>query len=333
MTGVQFLEHVVAHHPDLMRMVLTAYSDIDVIMRAINRCGIYQYILKPWDNRQLKITIDNALAKYQLTLQNKALIQSLREANAGLEQKIQARTSELLMKNEELVKINQVKDKLFSILSHDLKMPMASLNVLLDLLINFKDEMDADKLVDFSQKAKKYVHHLLAMLDNLLAWSLSQTGDFAVRCEPMKVDRLLSELKEVFQYIADQKGIRLIVHETNEDTAVLADQNLTRLILRNLVSNAIKFTDQGGKIEIAYRPNGTSGCLEVADTGVGIADTTLHQINAGQFSEASAGTHEEKGMGLGLRLSSEFAGLQRGTLWAESQPGSWTKFTLTLPKS
>ncbi len=333
MTGVELLEKVVETHPDMMRMVLTAHSDIDFIMRAINRCGIYQYILKPWDNRQLKITIDNALAKYQLTEDKKALIQSLEQANISLENKVQERTAELIIKNQELIELNQVKDKLFSILSHDLKMPMASLNVLLDLLINFKDQMDSDKLIDFSMKAKKYVHNVVGLMDNLLAWSLSQTGAFTVKMEPIAIDKIMQELKDVFQYISDQKKIDFQIESPDSSLALTGDENLTKLILRNLVSNAIKFTHEGGKIHLAYQPNGDDGYLVVSDSGVGMDEAVIDLLNNGSFPETSIGTRDEKGVGLGLKLCKEFAELQHGSLMVESRLGKGTKITLALPKN
>lgn len=333
MTGVEFLEKVVASYPDIIRIVLTAYSDIDFIMRAINRCGIYQYILKPWDNRQLKITIDNALLKYQLTEDKKALIGSLEKANVGLEKKVQKRTVELIAKNEELVRINHVKDKLFSILSHDLKMPMASLNVLLDLLINFQDQMDSDKLIDFSMKAKKYVHNVVGLMDNLLAWSLAQTGEFTVKTGPIPIEEIMLELKEVFQYISDQKHINFQIEPPSPTPALVGDENLTKLILRNLVSNAIKFTHEGGTINLAYRPEGDSGFLEVSDSGIGMDRAVIDLINGGHFPEASIGTRDEKGVGLGLKLCKEFAEMQNGSLCVESKVGHGTKITLALPKN
>lgn len=331
MTGVEFLEKVVASYPEIIRILLTAYSDIDFIMRAINRCGIYQYILKPWDNRQLKITIDNALLKYQLTEDKKALIHTLEEANLSLERKVEQRTSELKSKNEELIKINLVKDRLFSILSHDLKMPMTSLNVLLDVLINFQNQMDPEKLIDFSLKAKKYVHNVVDLLDNLLAWSLAQTDEFLVKREPIEIEGLMLEIKELFQYISDQKRIDFLVESPKPDTILYGDENLTKLILRNLVSNAIKFTNEGGSIHLLYRMNGAGGCLEVSDTGIGMDKSVVDLINQGNFPITSAGTKDEKGVGLGLKLSKEFAELQNGSLNVESHLSQGTLITLTLP--
>ena len=100
MTGVEFLEKVVETHPETMRLILTAYSDIDFIMRAINKCGIYRYILKPWDTRELKIIIDKALQNYQLVQDKKHLLENLEKANRELEDKVQARTNELKSKEQ-----------------------------------------------------------------------------------------------------------------------------------------------------------------------------------------------------------------------------------------
>lgn len=333
MTGVEFLEKAIEQHPNVVRMVLTAYSDIDLIMRAINRCGIYQYILKPWDNRQLKITIDNAIQKYELSSENKSLIRSLEEANKALEAKVAARTAELASQNEELTQLNAVKDKLFSILSHDLKMPTAALNVLLDLLIHFNEQMDAQKLLEFSQKSKRYVQHVIDLMDNLLSWSMSQTGTLKINNQKVEISEILKELEGIFSFIASQKN-QIIEFSSPKDAIVLnCDKDITLLILRNLISNAIKFTNDAGKILVTVEPNGAHYTLKVVDEGVGISQDIIDDISMGIFPESSIGTKEEKGVGLGLKLCQEFAQLQAGDLNISSKPGKGTTVSLSLPKA
>jgi signal transduction histidine kinase len=226
-----------------------------------------------------------------------------------------------------------VKDKLFSILSHDLKMPMASLNVLLDLLINFQDQMDSNKLVEFSMQAKNYVHNLVGLLDNLLAWSLAQNGGFHVKRERISIEKILMEIKEVFQYISDQKQIQFLLDAPKQPLTLVGDENLTKLILSNLLSNAIKFTHKGGKIHLAYRPSGNEGYIEVSDSGVGMDQTAIDLVNQGDFPKISIGTKSEKGVGLGLKLAKEFAELQNGSLFIQSQIGKGTQIRLALPSN
>ena len=133
-TGIELLEEISPEFPDIPSMIITAYSDVDFIIPAINKCGIFSYILKPWDSRELKITIDNALAKYQLNMDNKMLLGNLRKANEELESKVIDRTIELNNKNEELIAINTLKDILFTVISHDLRQPVLSFEVILETI-------------------------------------------------------------------------------------------------------------------------------------------------------------------------------------------------------
>ena len=143
MSGTELLEVVSDEYPDIVKMILTAYSDLDVIMQAVNKCGIFQYVLKPWDRRDLKMVIDNAAANYQLKAENKSLISNLKNSNLQLEEKVKLRTLELNEKNEKLTELNAFKDKLFSIISHDLKTPLLSLEVFLDMLTQFHQNLVA----------------------------------------------------------------------------------------------------------------------------------------------------------------------------------------------
>ncbi len=331
LSGVEFLEKSMEKHPEVVRMVLTAYSDIDIIMRAINRCGIYQYVLKPWDNRQLKITIDNAIQKYELTHENRTLIKSLKETNKSLEEKVRERTATLAQQNEQLSELVAVRDKLFSILSHDLKMPTAALNVLLDILIHFNEQMDHENLLEYCRKSKRYIQHVIDLMDNLLQWSSAQTGSLSIQTKPIHASELFSELEGIFSFIAHQKGQSLKFPKDDPNAVLHCDKNLTLLILRNLLSNAIKFTRQSGSIELVIEPNGERCKIKIIDTGVGIAPEVIQKLNAGSFTESKPGTNEEKGIGLGLKLCHEFALLQSGQLNLESTYTGGIMATLILP--
>ena len=209
MTGIEFLEQAVMLHPDIVRMIITAYSDIEIIMRAINKCGIYQYVLKPWDSRELKIVIDNALKSFELTRSNKMLMESLKQANVELEEKVKLRTLELNEKNHELEEINQVKDKLFSIISHDLKTPISSLSVLLEVFMNLKDNVSMEKIEQYSSKVQSYIRDAMDLLDNLLQWSLAQIGDRSIKLTPLNLNDIIDKNVNFLELTASQKKIKL----------------------------------------------------------------------------------------------------------------------------
>ncbi len=173
MSGIEFLEKVFRLYPQVPRLVITAYADVELVIDAINRCGIYQYVLKPWDPRELKLTIDNALQNDELQNQNEKLIAELKRSNEQLEQKVDERTLDLEKTNRELQNAIDAKNKLFSIISHDLMTPMLSLGILLDVIMKMEN-ITLERLLQYSGKIKDYLQNVTDMLQNLLSWSVSQ---------------------------------------------------------------------------------------------------------------------------------------------------------------
>ena len=248
MTGVEFLEKVVKSHPETMRLILTAYSDIDFIMRAVNKCGIYRYILKPWDSRELKIIIDKALQNYQLAQDKKHLIENLEKINRELEDKVKARTKELKVKNEELMKINQIKDKLFTIISHDLRQPLVSLGVFFEILKELPEDVSREKLDQFYMKLQANLQDVTSLLDNLLFWSQSQMGSNHIELKPIRISDLVQKNIELYRVSASQKDININFQEMGGNPMVIGDENIINLVMRNLLNNAIKYSKKKSSI-------------------------------------------------------------------------------------
>jgi len=331
MTGIEVLEEVVKTNPETIRMVLTAYSDIEIIIRAINKCGIYQYILKPWDSRELKLVIDNALNAYDLSKKNKLLLRDLQRANQELEEKVKKRTEELNKKNRELSEINQVKDRLFSIISHDLRAPMSSLSVLLNVFMNLKDNVSEEKIGEYSLKVQSYIKDVTNLLDNLLNWSLTQLGDREMKLESLDVKPVIEENLDFLMFSAEQKNIGFRKEFENAQVKVLGDREMLNLVLRNLLNNAIKYTEPGGKVKVSTQKQDKMAEISVEDTGVGMTETEVSSLfSEGQFI-SRRGTDEEKGAGLGLKLCKEFVEKQGGMIYVESKPGKGSRFGFTVP--
>ncbi|MGI9541676.1 MAG: ATP-binding protein [Cyclobacteriaceae bacterium] len=331
MTGVEFLEKIVESHPDAIRMILTAYSDIDFIMRAVNKCGIYRYILKPWDTRELKIVIDKALENYQLSQDKKNLIRNLEEMNKGLEQKVLDRTQELDHKNQELVKINAIKDKLFTIISHDLRQPLLSLGVFLEVLRKLPDNLSQEKWSQFHSKVSASLHDVTNLLDNLLYWSQAQMGSREVELRQFKVKNIIDKNIELYRDSANQKQIQLKAESLQEDPIVVCDENVLNLVMRNLLNNAIKYTDHNGKVTVALKLENGHLKISIMDTGIGMAPELIEKLFEKQYHYTSPGTENERGTGLGLKLCKEFIERQDGTISVESQPGEGSNFSFTIP--
>ncbi|PKK88962.1 MAG: hypothetical protein CVV64_16460 [Candidatus Wallbacteria bacterium HGW-Wallbacteria-1] len=241
----------------------------------------------------------------------------------------------------ELQQTNNTKDRFFSIISHDLK---NSFNVILgfsDLMCrNLSDETDEkperqignERTRKFAaiifQNAKK-THQLL---ENLLEWSRLQTGKIVPVFNKIFVRELVEDVFELMRSPAEQKSIQMS-YESSGDHAVWCDRNMLHLILRNLISNAIKFTHSDGHILVAAKADSKYILISVIDNGVGIDDEILGKLFDMEVKCSAPGTLGEKGTGLGLLLCRELAEAQRGTITVESSTEMGTQFTVALPEA
>ncbi|MGV3687067.1 MAG: sensor histidine kinase [Daejeonella sp.] len=240
------------------------------------------------------------------------------------------RSQELLKaKAEDLERINQTKNKMFSIVSHDLRAPIASIQSYLEILT----EMDIDH--EDSEKVRCNLMQLTQntdmMLSNLLMWSKSQMEGIVINNKLINLAEAITPVITVFQPIAERKGITM-TYTIDPEAMLLADKNMLQLVIRNILSNAIKFTHSGNMVSLEARRHDSACEIVIKDNGVGMDDRT----KAAVFSiraESSYGTNNEKGVGLGLSLSKEFTELQNGKIRFESTPGAGTTFYIIMPLS
>lgn len=231
---------------------------------------------------------------------------------------------------EELQENNTLKDKIFSVLSHDLRSPIASLTGIMTL-------MDHDMITpeEFS-KVKEGMNNQLSalglLLDNLLYWSRSQLNGHIIRRETINIVPLIQQNIKLLDDSAKQKNITLVFNNTaSNGVNVYADMNHTDIVIRNLISNALKFTNPNGKIEVDTKVDKKTVTISVKDNGIGIDNTIIQQLFTNKL-QSNQGTSGEKGTGLGLLLCKDFAEQNDGTLRVTSKPGEGSTFYFTLPK-
>ncbi|HRW62022.1 MAG TPA: tetratricopeptide repeat-containing sensor histidine kinase [Bacteroidales bacterium] len=231
---------------------------------------------------------------------------------------------------QELKKLLSTKDKFFSIIAHDLKNPFNSLIGLTQLLVHGYDRLSDEKIKYFHQNLYQISKNGYELLINLLEWARSQTGK--IEYNPLKINifGLSEETITLFQAKATEKEIQLI-NQVQSNQFVVADLNMFKTILRNLVSNALKFTDRGGTVEISNYIQNDSLIISVRDTGIGMQSDVLEKIFNLDSHYTTKGTDEESGTGLGLILCKEFVEKHGGTIWAESKPGFGSIFSFSLP--
>ena len=242
-----------------------------------------------------------------------------------------SQANEALRKSEKnLMELNATKDKFFSIISHDLKNPFSSLLSISDLMVeSFNDTEREDHKAGF-RKINQSVKHLLDLLENLLTWSRSQRG--RIKYDPVKfnLSSLVQENINLHRLLAEKKGIMLLSSDQDEVYAY-GDRDMINSVIRNLVTNAVKFTDRDKKVEIQLKPGEKEIEVAIVDEGIGINSEQLEKLFRIDEKFKSTGTAGEKGTGLGLIICREFVEKNGGEISVQSAPGKGSVFSFTVP--
>jgi two-component system, NtrC family, sensor kinase len=236
----------------------------------------------------------------------------------------------LELKNLELHKLNQTKDRFFAIVGHDLRGPITSFSGINDLLNWYISKNDFANLKTIGGKITQSVRQLDTLLNNLLNWAMSQTDTMPYRPEPLQLSQLTKECYGYFEHSLEVKQLTFI-EETANDLFVYADKNALASVFRNLLSNAIKFTPHHGTIKISSFVEGDSIWVEITDTGIGLHEDKLKSIFKLSEDKTTSGTMGEKGTGLGLVLCHDYALLNKGVISVESELGKGTTFKFSVP--
>jgi signal transduction histidine kinase len=241
--------------------------------------------------------------------------------------------NEQLRKSENhLKRLNDVKNTFFSIISHDLRAPLNTLNGFLQILNMQADAFSPEELANFAQSMEKSISRLQDLLENLLQWSLSQTGDIEFNPQRIKLGEIISTNVELYTEVAKNKKIDLIYH-IKDEICLHVDKNMTDFILRNLISNAIKFSNPNSTIEVVGMNVGDFAQISVQDHGIGMTKEHLSKIFKPEEHISTPGTQSEKGTGFGLLLCKNFVERNGGYLEVESEVGKGTNIFVFLPTS
>lgn len=247
-----------------------------------------------------------------------------------------------LKRNEMLVResgkrlqhLNEMKDKFYSIIAHDLRNPVGSMNQMFDLIVADFETLPKDELKMILTNLKESSRNLYHLLEDLLEWSRSQTGKLNVKKQAVDVNKLINNQFANLQFEAKQKEIELF-NEVDPGHFFSGDADLTGIVLRNLITNAIKFTERGGSVrisaEVVLRNNESLLKIKVQDSGIGMDINRLNSLFVIDQSESTPGTENEKGTGLGLLLCKELVEKQGGTLEVNSEPGLGSTFAMVMP--
>jgi two-component system sensor histidine kinase/response regulator len=288
---------------DIPIIFLTAKTTKEDIVKGFNTGGV-DYITKPFNREEL-------LARIKTHLE-------LKKARDKITQQ-----------RKELEESNATKDKMFSVISHDLRAPLGGMKSMLDLVYEDKNEGKNinKKSLDSLKKAADKTYNLL---ENLLYWSRSQRGQLVYEPEHINLYDLVIENVELLKTMIDNKKIH-ISNEISDDLNAYADRNMVKTIIRNLIYNAIKFTKEEGEVKIYSKKEGDYIILSVEDNGIGITKENLEKIFNRKEYFTTYGTEREKGSGLGLNLIFDFLDKNKGELFIDSDYGKGSTFSFSLP--
>lgn len=229
-----------------------------------------------------------------------------------------------------LRELNATKDKFFSIIAHDLKNPFNAIIGFSNILLEQVQEKDYEGIEEYARIIQNSSQRAMDLLMNLMEWSRSQTGRLEFNPEPIEIVALINEIAEQSNDAARQKSIA-ILRELPDKTIVYADKAMISTILRNLISNAVKFTNPGGQIVISAKQKQYESIISVHDNGVGINKGSIKKLFRIEESYSTMGTQKEMGTGLGLLLCKEFIEKHGGKIWVESRPDEGSTFYFTIP--
>ncbi len=292
-----------------------------------NRFLVINKTNKLLEKRKDEVSKSNA----KLVKLNQILLEQKKKLD-DLNKRLNTANQKLIDSEKHLIEANVAKDKLFSIISHDLRNPFASIVSFSRMLKRDLDNLDKDELRELTLELDKTVVNINDLLENLLQWSRTQIGKIKYNPQYIDITEIVNDNVNLFMPNAQEKQISIENH-INSNLIAWADQNMTDTVMRNLLSNAIKFTNQKGKIKLFYETDNNHAYISVKDSGVGINKQDQEMLFRADSLHSTYGTFDEKGSGIGLLLCKEFVERQHGEIKFESEEGEGSVFTFSLPLS
>jgi PAS domain S-box-containing protein len=290
-------------------------------------------------NKELELKVE------ERTLELKKTLEQLQESNYELNllnSQVIEDSRRIIYLNEDLMNsqelLNQAiasKDRFFSIIAHDLRNPFVVLINNSDMLINHYYKMDDEKKLVMIKRISEASKFNYSLLENLLEWSRNQMGNIQYNPSMVNLSEIVSKTTNILQSFAMNKNITMNININNEYFAH-CDSDILNTVLRNLISNAIKFSNENSSIEIkaqVYVQNTDFIKISIKDNGVGMSDEQIKNLFKLESNKSSVGTKNEKGSGLGLILCHDFVTMNKGHIWVESEENKGSTFFFTIPKA
>ncbi len=291
---------------DIPIIFLTALNSTEDIVKGF-KVGGNDFISKPFNKEELIIRV-----RHQISL-------------------IAAKRI-IVAKTEELRKTITGRDKLYSVIAHDLRSPMGSIKMVLNMLIlNLPVEKIGNEMYELLTLANQTTEDVFSLLDNLLKWTKSQIGKLNVVYQNFNVIEVIEGVIEIFSMVAGLKDIKIVLTATDKELMVHADIDMIKTVTRNLISNAIKFSNKDSEIHVTVAKEEGMAVIGVKDQGCGIDEENQKKLLHTDTHFSTFGTNNEEGSGLGLLLCQDFVVRNGGKLWFVSQKDEGSTFSFSIP--
>ncbi len=314
-TGIDLLDPIHAHDPDIVCIIITGYATVELAVQAVKR-GAYDFISKPFSADTLILAVHQGLERRRLVLESKRM------------QALEAEAQELARAKEELERLDKMKSAFMLTVAHELRAPVAAIQGYLRLILD--GYADPDKQREMLERSDQRASELLALIEDLLALARVKDAAPEEKRVPVPVGDVLKQVADLLQVEAAKKRIAFSVRAEANPT-VLATRDHIRQLWTNLISNAIRYTPEGGSVSVslAVRDGMVEGVVE--DTGIGIAAEDLPRIFDEFYRTRTAKEMVSGGTGLGLPIVKRIVETYGGNISVESEVGKGSRFTFRLP--
>lgn len=315
------------HYKNIFDIALEA--DISTIKEAFSRLDIDKEVTFEWRSK----TKDNRYEWVETTVKNSICEEDNIEYRVFSCRNIQRRKeleAQLQSKADELANLNNMKDKFFSLIAHDLKNPMFSLITLTEFIQSKISTLTQSEILDFINQINDSAKNSFILLENLLEWAKSQSGSIEFKPEKVKIENVILECWRLAKSQAANKNISISI-ETSPELYANADHKMLSTIVRNIISNAIKYTPEYGKVSVIARREDNNVLLIIEDSGIGMNKEQLKYLFTTDTRKQLNGIPSQHGSGLGLVLCKEFIDRHNGQISVESSFGNGSKFIIRIP--